>query len=141
MSGLAPRSLLLALVVCAAGCTLGMRVPANVRVGGTPGTPPPAPVAAPSASPRIVSVWLSETGIAPLERFSGTVTTSTNVASVEMRTETFSYNVPRHAFGQFSFSYVMPELPPPARRHYLLRVIARNAAGVQDIEGIPIWLK
>ncbi|HUY41012.1 MAG TPA: hypothetical protein VMV82_05535 [Candidatus Dormibacteraeota bacterium] len=136
-----PRSLLLALVLCTTGCTLAVHVPANVRVGGSPGAPPPAPVAAASASPRIVSVWLSETTIAPMQRFAGTVTTSTNVASVEMRTETFSYNVPRLAFGQFAFHYVMPELPPPARRHYLLWIIARNAAGVEDVEGVPIFLK
>lgn len=76
-----------------------------------------------------------------MQRFDGAITTSTNVASVEMRTETFSYDLPRRAFGQFAFHYVMPELPPPARRHYLLWIIARNAAGVQDVEGVPLWLK
>ena len=141
MSARFPRSILLTLVFCAAGCALGVHVPANVRVGGSPGTLPPAPIARPSASPRIVSVWLSATTIAPMQRFDGAITTSTNVASVEMRTETFSYEVPRVAFGRFEFHYVMPELPPPARRHYLLWIIARNAAGIEDVEGVPILLK
>jgi len=136
-----PAIALASIVLGLAACTLGARVPANVRVGGLEEVPPVAVVASPNARPRILHIWLSSTAIAPLQRFAGTITTSTNVASVEMRTETFSYNVPRAAFGQFAFDYVMPELPPSVRRHYMLWIIARNAAGTAEVEGIPIWLR
>ncbi len=115
-------------------------LPANVRIGGVP-QHLRAPIAAPNAPPRIVRIWLSSTTIAPDQAWNGAVTTSTNVASVEVRTETFSYNLPRTAFGQFAFHYTLPELPPPVRRYYVLWVIARNTAGTQAVEGIPIWLK
>lgn len=124
-----------------AACALGAHAPANVRIGGVERRPPPAPVAAPNASPRIVAIWLSAATLAPLQRFYGTITTSTNVASVEMRTEDFSYNVPRRTFGEFAFDYVMPELPPPVRRHFTMWITARNAAGAAEAEGIRIWLK
>lgn len=140
MSARVLRAIALAAMLGLAACTLWARVPANVRVGGVERTWP-AVVAAPNARPYILAIWLSSTTIAPLQRFDGTIATSTNVASVEMRTETFSYNVPRRTFGRFAFDYVMPELPPSVRRHYMLWIIARNAAGTADVEGIPIWLK
>lgn len=133
--------LALAISVVACGCVPHFAIPRNVSVGAWHGPPPPAPVASPNAPPHIVLVRLSATTIAPLQRFSGTITTSTNVASVEVKTEAFAYNVPRSTFGQFAFSYVMPELPPPARRHYLLVITARNAAGVAEVERVPILLK
>jgi hypothetical protein len=141
-----PRSMRLlvgagfALLVAVLAACAPRPLPANVRIGGAPRIPP-APLAAPNAPPRIVRIWLSSTTVAPYQRWNGTITTTTNVASVEARTETFSYSVPRTAFGQFAFHYTLPELPPPVRRYYVLWIIARNAAGEQAVEGIPIWLK
>ncbi len=55
--------------------------------------------------------------------------TTTNVASVEVRTNLFSINVPRVAYGRFAFRLDVLDTPPIFVRPYRLRVIARNSAG------------
>ncbi len=102
---------------------------------------PAAVPAAPGAPPKIVGIWLPSTVIEPNQWMSMKVTTSTNVASVEMRCELLSYNLKRTSFGQFASRVQVPELMPAARRHYLWWFIARNAAGAQSAESVDIWLK
>lgn len=63
--------------------------------------------------------------------------TSTNVASVEIRTDLFSFNAERTAFGQFAFHQRVIDLPSVFERGYVLRVIARNTAGVTAEQDIP----
>lgn len=73
--------------------------------------------------------------------WSGRIVTSTNVASVEMRTNQFSISVPRTAFGDFRFDLNVLDVPPDFVRHYDLHVIARNAAGVEAEEDVPFRIR
>ena len=92
-------------------------------------------IATTSAPPQIVRIWLSGLAIKPGSTLDGAIATSTNVASVEVRTAAFSINSSHVAPGQFRFHTRVLELPPLARRHtYILDVIARNTAGVQQVE-------
>lgn len=71
----------------------------------------------------------------------GRILTSTNVASVEVRTNLFSINVPRTDFGKFAFKVDVIDLPPIFVRDYRLRVIARNSAGVAVEEDLPFRIR
>lgn len=96
---------------------------------------PAPPVAAPDAKPRIVRVWISSLRIYAGMWLNGEVVTSTNVASLEVRTAAFSINSDHVGPGRFAFHTRVLELPPLARRHRLdLSIIARNAAGRETIE-------
>lgn len=102
----------------------------------------PRPQSAPSRDvPRILAIRFS----APLMRrgqdWRGRVVTTTNVASVEVRSSLFSINVPRRSFGDFDFVLHVLDVPPIFVRAYRLRVIARNAAGVQSEEDLPLRIQ
>jgi hypothetical protein len=113
----------------------------NIHIGHIPSQMPPAPLASPNAPPKIVGIWLSSTVIEPYQGVRIKVTTSTNVASVEARCEVLSYNLKRTSYGQFEYSFEVPELPPITRRHYTFWFIARNAAGTEATESVDVWLK
>jgi hypothetical protein len=103
--------------------------------------PWPATIAnAPAAPPHIIALWMNSTSIAPGMRWFGRIATTTNVASVEIRTESFSFNATRVAFGQFVFLQHVLDIVPQYKRPYTLQIIARNAAGVEDARLIPIRL-
>ncbi|HEY1975919.1 MAG TPA: hypothetical protein VGG89_05225 [Candidatus Baltobacteraceae bacterium] len=76
-----------------------------------------------------------------LDFWRGSVLTSTNVASVEVRTNLFSINVPRTDFGKFAFKVDVLDVPPIFIRDYRLRVIARNSAGVAVEEDMPFHIR
>ena len=71
----------------------------------------------------------------------GSIVTSTNVASVEVRTNLFSIDVPRTSFGHFAFSLDVFDRPPIFVRAYRVRVIARNTAGMQTEEDFPFRIR
>lgn len=96
---------------------------------------------APNDPPRILAFQTNETTIVPGSQWTGRIATTTNVASVEVRTESFSFNATRIAFGQFIFDQHVLDIVPQYKRAYMLRVIARNAAGAQDVRAIPITLR
>ena len=73
--------------------------------------------------------------------WSGSFITSTNVASVEVRTNLFSIDVPRKNYGRFAFTVDVLDLPPIFIRDYRLRVIARNSAGNAYEEDLPLWIR
>jgi hypothetical protein len=102
---------------------------------------PAAVVAAPGERPRILAVWMNETAIAPGRDWTGRIATTTNVASVEVRTESFSFVATRTAFGQFIFSQHVLDIVPQYKRGYTLHIIARNAAGDTDERTIPIDMR
>ena len=111
-------------------------VPSNVTFGaGT--TLPPAPPAAGDAPPRIVAMQFSSDRVSLGQTWSGQIVTTTNVASVEVRTNLFSINVPRRTYGDFRFSLHVFDVPPIFIRGYRVRVIARNAAGESVEEDLP----
>jgi len=88
-----------------------------------------APVTRPKAPPRIVRVWLSQDTVSVGDVLRGHVTTSTNVASLEVRLGPSSTTLRRTDFGQFDASYRVPWVPAFLRRSYAILLIARNAAG------------
>ncbi len=119
------------------------KAPANWTVSSDMPQPwPKAIPAPPDAAPRIVRVWLSSLGIGPGSTLAGAVATTTNVASVEVRTAAFSINSSHVAAGQFRFQTRVLELPPLARLHtYTLDVIARNTAGTAQVEQAPFSMR
>ncbi|HEY8315179.1 MAG TPA: hypothetical protein VIG51_13540 [Candidatus Baltobacteraceae bacterium] len=134
------RGVVVAFVALApCGCASApVAAPANLRLG-VPARSLPAPVSRGStAGPQIEAVDLSTTDVRRGSRWSGTIVTSTNVASVEVRTNLFSIDVPRTAFGRFAFAVDVFDLPPIFIRPYRLRVIARNAAGRAAEEDLPL---
>ncbi|HLI96275.1 MAG TPA: hypothetical protein VKT72_09320 [Candidatus Baltobacteraceae bacterium] len=131
-----------ALFVCAlAACAPHARsVPRNVAFGGAPVLAAP-PVERSDAPPRIVSMWFSSDDARRGERWSGTIIASTNVASVEVRTNLFSIDVPRRGYGDFRFTLHVFDVPPIFIRPYNLRVIARNSAGESVEEDLPFRIR
>ena len=133
---------ILALALTVAGCEEPpVGTPLDAHAATTMRTPWPAAVAnAPDAAPRIVALWMNSASIVPGSQWFGRIATTTNVASVEIRTESFSFNATRVAFGQFIFSQHVLDIVPQYKRPYTLSVIARNAAGTEDARLIPITL-
>ena len=86
-------------------------------------------------------MWVNETSIQPGRVWMGRVVTSTNVASVELRTESFSFVADRRAFGVFSFSQTVLDMIPQYRRAYTLQIIARNTRGDTDARFVPIVIR
>jgi len=74
-------------------------------------------------------------------RWSGEFVTGTSVASVEVRTNLFSIDVPRVGFGRFAFDLDVLDAPPIFVRAYALRVIARNSAGEEYEQDLPLRIR
>ena len=81
---------------------------------------------------------MNETRIPNGSDWKGRAITSTNVASVEIRTESFSFVAQRATFGAFWFSQHVLDMVPFYKRRYLLHIIARNAAGQRDEWLVPV---
>jgi hypothetical protein len=58
-----------------------------------------------------------------------------------VRSNLFSIDVPRTAFGRFAFSLDMLDVPPIFVRKYALRIIARNSAGLETEEDVPFEIR
>lgn len=86
-------------------------------------------VRAPDDPPEIVSFAISEHVVHPGDVLSGSVTASSNVASVEVRVAGYSYVMTKVAPGQFRLAATIPSVPKIFRRTYPLVAIARNARG------------
>jgi hypothetical protein len=113
--------------------------PANVTVG--PATLPAPRTEANDAPPRILAMRFSSLDVRRGQRWSGSFVTGTNVASVEVRTNLFSIDVPRRVPGRFSFMLDVLDAPPIFVRAYRLRVIARNSLGRQYEENLPFRIR
>lgn len=113
--------------------------PANVVVG--PAALPAPHIEPNGALPRILGMRFSSLDVRRGERWSAAVVTGTNVASVEVRTNLFSINVPKRAPGSFSFVLDILDTPPIFVRAYRLRVIARNSAGREYEEDLPFRIR
>ncbi|MEO6835847.1 MAG: hypothetical protein ABI231_08075 [Candidatus Tumulicola sp.] len=118
-------------------------IPPNLVVSAKePRVRPAAPIALPKAAPRIVHIWMSTLTIEAGIWLNGTIVTSTNVASVEVRTAAFSINASHVGPGIFRFHTHVLELPPLSRRHTLeLSIIARNTAGTELVEHAPLAIR
>ncbi len=124
-----------------AGCaTHRPPVPANVTIGGRPHLPAPR-AAANSAPPQVLAGWFSTLDLRRGMRWRARFVTSSNVASIEVRTNLFSIDVPRCGFGCFAFHADLLDVPPIFIRPYALRVIARNSAGTAVEEDLPFRIR
>jgi hypothetical protein len=113
--------------------------PANLAVGLTV---LPTPLVEPNgAPPRILGMRFSSLDVRRGQRWRGAIVTGTNVASVEVRTNLFSINVPKRKPGSFSFTLNVLDTPPIFVRAYSLRVIARNSAGRVYEEDLPFYIR
>jgi hypothetical protein len=113
--------------------------PANVAVGFAA---LPTPRVEPNdAPPRILGMRFSSLDVRRGQFWSGAIVTGTNVASVEVRTNLFSINVPKRAPGRFAFTLNVLDTPPIFVRAYRLRVIARNSAGSEYEENLPFRIR
>jgi hypothetical protein len=115
-------------------------VPELVSIGSPVALPTPR--AAPNnAPPHIQAMHFSSLDVARGTTWSGAFVTTTNVASVEVRTNLFSIDVPRSAFGRFAFTLDVFDTPPIFVRAYRLRVLARNSAGTIDEQDLPFRIR
>jgi hypothetical protein len=121
-----------------AACATRVEIPQNLTVADQPKPMHAGASLDYEAAPQIDEIWLSTLELARGSTWAGEVATPTNVASVEVRTDSFSFSVPRIKPGLFAFSYEIPDLPPYLRRPFVLHVVARNAAGDQLDEPLPI---
>lgn len=115
-------------------------MPKNVTVAQN-GTLPAPQTAANNAPPVILAADFSSLDIKRPVVWSGTIVTTTNVASVELKTNQFSISVPRDAFGHFHFNLNVYDVPPEFVRSYVLRIIARNSAGTEQEEDVPMQIR
>jgi hypothetical protein len=99
---------------------------------------PSAQPAAPNAMPKILGVHLSSLRVRGGDVWSGKIATTTNVASVEVRAPSFTFNAPRIAYGQFAFDIHALFVPPIYRRIYTVAIVARNANGISDERDIDV---
>ncbi len=106
-------------------------------ISATP-TASSVPVLAPDEKPAIVDISISATNLHSGDVVSGTVITSSNVASVEARVKSYSAALTRLGVGRFALSMRVPALPFFLRGRYQLQVIARNAAGAVAEEDFPV---
>jgi len=113
--------------------------PPNVAIG--PAALPAPRIESNGAAPAILGMRFSSLDVRRGESWSGAVVTPTNVASVEVRTNLFSINVPKRAPGRFSFTVDVLDTPPIFVRYYRLRVIARNSAGAEYEEDLPFRIR
>lgn len=139
LRAIARASIACALVATPACATKLPPVPANLTT--SPAALPVAPVTANNAPPRIVAMYFSTLDVRRGAHWSARFVTGTNVASVEVRTNLFSIDVPRTAYGRFGFTLDVLDTPPIFVRDYRLRVIARNSAGAQDEEDVPLRIR
>jgi hypothetical protein len=124
-----------------AGCaSQTAAVPKNITFSGASSLPAPA-VAANDAPPKIIAMHFSADQVNRGQTWSGEIVTTTNVASVEVRSNLFSINVPRRTFGRFAFALRVFDVPPIFVRAYLIRVIARNSAGEAVEEHFPFRIR
>jgi len=99
-------------------------------------------VRAPGEAPQILSVRLDSNSVASGQVVSGSVATSSNVASVEARIGGYGASASRTVVGAFTLSYRVPNLPFFLKgKTYTLQIIARNAAGTSTERDVPITVR
>ncbi|MBV8345775.1 MAG: hypothetical protein JO190_12400 [Candidatus Eremiobacteraeota bacterium] len=101
----------------------------------------PVPRVAPDAAPQILAIAVSETTVRPGDRVSGSVVTSSNVASVEARIGGYAMSMSKTGVGRFALTYTVAPLPWFVRGNFTLQVIARNARGDAATRAIPLTVR
>jgi cytochrome oxidase Cu insertion factor (SCO1/SenC/PrrC family) len=93
--------------------------------------------AAISAPPEILAARFSSLDVRPGTVWDGDVVTTTNTASLEFATNLFNFSAPRTQPGRFHFTFRLVDVPDAFVRPYVMRVIARNTAGVARQVEVP----
>ncbi|MGA8533182.1 MAG: hypothetical protein WB615_03620 [Candidatus Tumulicola sp.] len=130
-----------ALAGVAAGCASHLPdVPPDVSIGPPHALPTPR-IEPMGSAPEILGMHFSTLDVRRGELFSGEFVTGTNVASIEVRTNLFSIDVPRTGYGRFAFTLDVLDTPPIFIRPFRLRVIARNSAGAEYERDLPFEIR
>ncbi len=101
----------------------------------------PVPRLSPNAAPQILAIAVSETTVRPGDRVSGSVITSSNVASVEARIGGYAMSLSKVGVGKFALTYTVAPLPWFVHGNFTLRVIARNTRGDVATREIPLTVR
>lgn len=96
---------------------------------------------APDAPPRILAMSISTPVARGGDVVSGTVQTSSNVASVEARIAGYATAMQKIGVGRFALTYRVPNLPFFLHRTYTIEVIARNSRGDAVRSSVPITVR
>jgi len=99
------------------------------------------PRLAPDVPPQILAVAVSETAVKPGDRVSGSVVTSSNVASVEARIGGYAVSLSKVGVGRFALTYTVGPLPWFVHGTFAMHVIARNARGDAATRAIPLTVR
>jgi hypothetical protein len=100
------------------------------------------PISEPAdAPPQILSLSISTPVAHGGQIVSGTVETSSNVASVEARIAGYSSTMQKIGVGKFALSYRVPRLPFFLHKTYMIQVIARNTRGQAVSTAVPITIR
>lgn len=101
----------------------------------------PVPRLPPDAAPQILSVAMSKNAVAPGDRVTGSVLTSSNVASVEARIGGYALTLNKVGVGRFTFTYTVGPLPWFIHGNYTMQVIARNTRGDAVRRLVPLTVR
>ena len=104
-------------------------------------SPVPVVISSPNSKPQIIAVSISSPVVSGGQVVTGTVETSSNVASVEARIAGYSSTLTKIGIGHFALSYRVPDLPFFLHRTYAIQVIARNARGDSVSSSLPITVR
>jgi hypothetical protein len=97
---------------------------------------------APHEPPVIYGVSISPTVAGAGEVVSGSVSTSSNVASVVASVAGITSGVPKVGVGEFAMSYRLPAaIPDFVKGSYTIVVVARNVDGVSTSRAVAITLR
>ncbi|HEX3368698.1 MAG TPA: hypothetical protein VHS56_03905 [Candidatus Cybelea sp.] len=135
-----------ALFVCCSLVAVASAQSVNSTSPSPSAVPSPAPtptilMLAPDAPPQILWVSVSSTTPHAGDVVSGTVLTSSNVASVELRVGGYSLNSTKTDVGHFEWSFAVPQLPFYAPHDFALQIIARNTAGVAATTAVAMSVR
>lgn len=72
---------------------------------------------------------------------SGMVVTSSNVASVEVRVDSYGMTLSKVGVGRFALQYTLGALPFFVHGTYQMKIIARNARGDTAQQSLPITVR
>ncbi|MFZ1017542.1 MAG: hypothetical protein WAN39_06665 [Candidatus Cybelea sp.] len=107
----------------------------------SPAATPTILMLAPDAPPQILWVSVSSTTPHASDVVTGTVLTSSNVASVELRIGGYGLNSTKTDVGHFEWSFTVPNLPFYAPHDFMLQIIARNTAGVAATDTVQMSVR
>lgn len=94
----------------------------------------------PDAAPRILAVAMSETTVHRGDRVSGSVVTSSNVASVQARVGGYAMPLTKVGVGRFAITYTV-NVPWFVRGDFTMHVIANNSRGEIATNDIRITVR